>query len=695
MSITWIIVALLASAMAALAWTVARRQTTPAASRGWIFAALGSLVIIPLMIVIANRVTGSSSGTGSIGTGSIGMPAYAVVGLWWCAVAAAGAWVVGSIATTARVISGWTRVRRMVRGSDADPAATLRLRELTGDAALDVTLHDGDVPPCLWWDDRGVTIAVPRRLWRRLSADQRDTLLWHERTHLLHGDHRIRLVMLGVQIIVWWHPLTRRLINAQRDYEESMCDAVAARHVGGPAAYASSLINIVAAMSVSHESVTGRRTGVLMAIFGDTRLADVLRRIVSGAGAEPATELRERLLRLARHHDDDADGGPWAGWSWMVVAAGLIFAWGLPTLRLHPIPGSPPRIAERSATKPLSPLATRRRNDRSESRRANGLPRTNDRRVVKTDLMVPAVLPPRPTGWWSRRSPAGPRRLSVDAKMSIEMMPGGGGQFVVNGDRVAPPHPEWTVVERIGSDRPSNPQISVTGLLTGSIDGSVRLWDAQTARPRSLVGRHAAAITAIAIVPDTTVALVGDDDGNVVAWNLDAGTSNAAWNADQPIRSIRWSGNALYVLTGHWMDADDDVNALLYRIDPKTLDPITSIRLDQAYATIVTPPKRNACRRDADCDGTECDCAQCDGVECDGAGVDGVWLATWGGELKRFDLGHDSHRRLGNELPEAIVVEPARRSIDKTLVSAILFSSLSQTAIDRDWQTNHEPSDIH
>jgi hypothetical protein len=49
-------------------------------------------------------------------------------------------------------------------------------------------------------------LLLPLELWEGLQADQRTTLLVHERTHLRGGDHwerRLELIALG---LYWWHP---------------------------------------------------------------------------------------------------------------------------------------------------------------------------------------------------------------------------------------------------------------------------------------------------------------------------------------------------------------------------------------------------------------------------------------------------------------------------------------------------------
>ena len=61
--------------------------------------------------------------------------------------------------------------------------------------------------PMLWALGLSQRLLVPVELWRKLTAEQQDTLLAHELAHLRRGDHWVRRLELLVLGMYWWHPV--------------------------------------------------------------------------------------------------------------------------------------------------------------------------------------------------------------------------------------------------------------------------------------------------------------------------------------------------------------------------------------------------------------------------------------------------------------------------------------------------------
>ncbi len=581
-------------------------------------------------------------------------------------------WLVGALLVAIHFVAGVTRMRRLVRGGTSDHAASLRLSELLSDQfdpGIGIVLIDEVISPCLWRDGRKAKIVIPRSLWHRLSSTDRDCCLWHEWSHFHAGDDRLRLALVVPQVLLWWHPLLPIALKRQRELEEIQCDALAAsRMFGGRAAYARSLLNIVdtlQSLSMSTQTRDPGRETVVNELFASIGNAFPIQRWLSQQSPSMADELHARLSALATRHVDPPDQGRWSTASQKVLLA-TASAWVL----LIP---SVSWIEFEDAILPIrggSALGVIR-TDAVANANVAGPQDTIDvdlaANLVRQDLMDAdesggLILGPTIEGWWTPTQPIELPVISIDERSAVKMLVGGGGQLTLDGQSVLPPHPEWTVIEVI-------PGGVCRGLLSGQDDGSIRLWDPATGMSRSLVGRHSAAITAIAATPigvkghvvkeygvkevgDDCIAWVGDEAGNVIRWNLADGSSTAVWNSGgPPIVSLCFVGShdldrfdddvpSVFVMTGDWQSIDRSSTSTLHRLDAESLDAVHSTVLPGLYAAIV---------------------GQHDGR---------FELANWNGEV---------HRMFG-----ASGALTFHRQIDKTLVSAIVFSSCFSLVGDPD-----------
>jgi WD40 repeat protein/serine/threonine protein kinase len=90
-------------------------------------------------------------------------------------------------------------------------------------------------------------------------------------------------------------------------------------------------------------------------------------------------------------------------------------------------------------------------------------------------------------------------------------------------------------------------------LLTGSFDGTVRLWD-DTGRLLRIVGQHQGPVMAVAVSPDEKMAASAGADGTVRLWSLPAGTAGASWTVGDVVTSVAFSGDGTLLAAG----SDDD-----------------------------------------------------------------------------------------------------------------------------------------
>jgi len=87
--------------------------------------------------------------------------------------------------------------------------------------------------------------------------------------------------------------------------------------------------------------------------------------------------------------------------------------------------------------------------------------------------------------------------------------------------------------------------------LSGSTDGTLKLWHvASGAEKRTLAG-HASAVTAVAVSADGRRALSGSTDGRLKLWDVNSGAMLAVVQAHaKPIRSVAVSADARHALSG-------------------------------------------------------------------------------------------------------------------------------------------------
>ena len=144
--------------------------------------------------------------------------------------AVAVAWLAGScLCLWLILVRSWRFARLLRHAAPAPPdarrqaeriAARLGVRRCPG-----VWFVPGAVCPMLWAVAGDARLLLPRGLWDRLDAAQRDTLLAHELAHLLRRDHWVRLLEVAATVLYWWHPVLWWARRGLREAEEQCCDA--------------------------------------------------------------------------------------------------------------------------------------------------------------------------------------------------------------------------------------------------------------------------------------------------------------------------------------------------------------------------------------------------------------------------------------------------------------------------------------
>ncbi len=102
-------------------------------------------------------------------------------------------------------------------------------------------------------------------------------------------------------------------------------------------------------------------------------------------------------------------------------------------------------------------------------------------------------------------------------------------------------------------------------LLIGNAKGELHLWDAESAKSVSLIGRHSSAINSIAFHPKGRL-VSGDVDGNLIAWDLQSGQVLGTASVSRAISSVRWSlsGDHLVVVAGGWTATDESTSLSVF-----------------------------------------------------------------------------------------------------------------------------------
>lgn len=281
--------------------------------RYWIaMGALGAMVALPLFVMVAGDPAGHT---------------------WMQLVA--GAWLLGTLVMTIRIVSSWRQVCVLRRA--AQPAAD-HWQQIVDDAAEQIGVRQEvqllrsdliDVPCSL--GGRLPAVVVPAGMLDRLDGAHSRTILVHELAHVARRDYEWNLLQAILDAALFFHPAAWWLSNTIRHERELSCDEMFGA-VGDPMALAQALAALEAHRSgpIPEEGAEVGRPlfDRVRALVSHSRTTDWRRRVWPVA----ATALAAGGIALALSAISFTDltssptSWPWAAW---LAAASLGLLVGL------------------------------------------------------------------------------------------------------------------------------------------------------------------------------------------------------------------------------------------------------------------------------------------------------------------------------------------------------------------------------
>jgi len=157
-----------------------------------------------------------------------------------------GAWLVGVLLLSIRLLGGLTRARRMARNGvpprPAYAAAFARLAQRLG-IHTPVNLLESTalgVPAVIGW--LKPVVLLPAAAAAGLTPQQLELLLAHELAHVRRNDYFVNLLQSVVETLLFYHPAVWWVSARVREEREHCCDDVALAACGHPREYAGALL---------------------------------------------------------------------------------------------------------------------------------------------------------------------------------------------------------------------------------------------------------------------------------------------------------------------------------------------------------------------------------------------------------------------------------------------------------------------
>ena len=183
-------------------------------------------------------------------------------------------WLVGVLALTLRLASGWVWVQRMKSHGTAPAAGALQAIA----ARLARRLHISrpvrllesalvDVPTVIGW--MKPVVLLPVSVLAGLTPRQLEAILAHELAHVRRHDYLVNLLQTLVETLLFYHPAVWWLSRRIRAERENCCDDLAVSLCGDPYTYAKALADL--------EDLRGAGGQLVMAATGGSLLQRVRR----------------------------------------------------------------------------------------------------------------------------------------------------------------------------------------------------------------------------------------------------------------------------------------------------------------------------------------------------------------------------------------------------------------------------------
>lgn len=200
------------------------------------------------------------------------------------------AWGLGVALSSMRLLSGWLKLRRLVREAGPAPAewqeALERLAKRLGMTRPVRLLRSAalDVPAAVGW--LRPVVLLPVSALTGLSSRQLEMVLAHELAHIRRHDFVVNLVQTVVETLFFYHPAVWWMSRVIRVEREHCCDDIAVDTSGNAVSYARALT----ALEALRVMPLGAASPAMSALGGS--LSERVRRLV----VAPATRCSSRWV---------------------------------------------------------------------------------------------------------------------------------------------------------------------------------------------------------------------------------------------------------------------------------------------------------------------------------------------------------------------------------------------------------------
>jgi beta-lactamase regulating signal transducer with metallopeptidase domain len=205
------------------------------------------------------------------------------------------AWSVGVALLGFKAFAGWRRARALTR--QASHAAPVEWQETVNRLALQVGVRAGirllvtarvAVPCVIGW--LKPVILLPPAALTGLTPLQLEMVLAHELSHIRRHDYLVNLIQVGIETLLFYHPVVRWVSRDARRERELCCDDSAVHACGDALHYAHALTDLAA--------LRGREPSPAMGVTGGD-LAMRVERLISPHHAAGAPRLTSMMLATA------------------------------------------------------------------------------------------------------------------------------------------------------------------------------------------------------------------------------------------------------------------------------------------------------------------------------------------------------------------------------------------------------------
>src|SRR5690242_5677462 len=202
------------------------------------------------------------------------------------------AWSVGVALLGFKAFAGWRRARTLTR--QASHAAPADWQETVNRLALQVGVRAGirllvtarvAVPCVIGW--LKPVILLPPAALTGLTPLQLEMVLAHELSHIRRHDYLVNLIQVGIETLLFYHPVVRWVSRDARRERELCCDDSAVHACGDALHYAHALTDLAA--------LRGREPSPAMGVTGGD-LAMRVERLISPHHAAGAPRLTSMML---------------------------------------------------------------------------------------------------------------------------------------------------------------------------------------------------------------------------------------------------------------------------------------------------------------------------------------------------------------------------------------------------------------